>query len=73
MKTSEKTARQLRTFRIFKSLPKWDLHFISSELGLDLNHYDTHAKRAAGMTVYFYNSEGLTQMTSKIFNKVFGV
>lgn len=71
MKTSERTALQVRTFKILKSIPKWELHHLASEKGLKLEHYNTHSKRAAGLTVEFYKEEGLTEGAKKIMNRAF--
>lgn len=71
MKTSERTALQVRTFKILKSIPKWELHHLAAEKGLSETHYNTHSKRAAGLTVDFYKEEGLTEGAKKVVGRAF--
>ena len=63
---------QIKIYRIYRRLPKGDLQFLANEAGLDLEHYNSHIKRAAGMTVFFYRSEGLTEAARKHINRAFG-
>lgn len=70
MKTSQATLNQLKTYRIFKSLPKYDLVHIAEQSGLLLTYYDSHVKRAAGMVVVVHE-EGTTAEMEKILNKAF--
>ena len=58
MKTaiSDTTQAQLRSYRIFKGLAKFELIHLANEMGLSPFYYNTHAKRAAAMTYVVYHT-----------------
>lgn len=51
--------KQLNTFNILLSIPPMDLRHLCDEVGLDLDHYTTHHKRASGFLIYLYQDVGL--------------
>ena len=71
MKTELATANQLRTLRILQGIPKYELLHLAGEKGLCPKYYDTHCKRAAGLTVDFYRAEGLTSDAKWALNRYF--
>jgi hypothetical protein len=77
-KQEAKTAAQMRTFAIFKSMPKYDLLHIfnefckqdsASDCEKNMKFFDTHVKRAAAMTASIYqygvNDNSLTEETEE--------
>jgi hypothetical protein len=63
---------QLETFYAFKRMHRNDLIHIAEQAGLEPTHYNTHEKRAAGVTVFYYRSVALFASTKKEINKPFG-
>lgn len=61
------TIRQFQSYNLFKSLSAVDNIYLAQETGLDLTHYNTHNKRAQGLTVHLYQNIGLAKEVLEYF------
>ena len=74
MSTDPVTVRQMKTFHIFKGLSKFELKHLSEVAGFDSDIYDTHAKRAAILTINLHpwqkrNKEGVEYLLKVVNGK----
>ena len=71
--TTDTVQAQIKTFRIYRSIPKYDLVHLANENGLEPERYNSHEKRAAGMTVITYQTVGLCEQTKKVITRPFEI